>query len=129
MRTNILPSELQVGQRVAIGRYGSWGNVSSQGVYVVAKVDKMKAVLRREGDGHERTWSVKRNEEFKKYSNGEKYVERNTFIETVESMEERNERRRRETVLVGLWKDLEKAAERKNVAEAEAVLAKIKEAA
>ena len=109
MRTNILPSELQVGQRVAVGRYGNW-RIMSQGVYVVAKANKMKVVLKREGDGYERTWSVKRNTE----TTGS-YSDRNTFIETIESMEERNAKYQEEVRVSNLWKEAAHAAECKNL--------------
>lgn len=66
-RTNILPSELKVGQRVAIAE-----SYNPQMGYIVAKVDKLKVILRRESDGYERKWSVKRNEE--QPHAGRKYV-------------------------------------------------------
>ena len=116
MRTNILPSELQVGQRVAISRWGNW-RATSQGIYIVAKVNKLKVVLKRESDGYERVWSVKRNVEIGTYGvgKGEKYVERNTFIESIESMEARNVKRQHEAMVNGLWRDVEEAAKRKNM--------------
>jgi len=125
MRTNILPSELQVGDRVAVGRHGSW-RVSSQGVYVVAKVNKLKVVLKREGDGYERTWSVKRNVEVKQYaSTGGKYEDNNTFIESVEAMEARNAKYQHEAMVNSLWRDAEEAAKRKNMTALKDIVAQL----
>ena len=81
MRTNILPSELKVGDKVAI-----WGtSMFPNRGYTVAKVDKMKAVLVR-GDNYERVFSVKRNCEIP--TKDRTYVERYACIITEERAEE-----------------------------------------
>jgi hypothetical protein len=120
-------SSLVVGQRVSIARYGSW-NVTSQGVYVVAKTNKLKAILRREHDGYERVFSVKRGLELKQYaSTGDKYEDRNTFIETVEAMEARKVKLRKEQDIRALWQDAEKAAQSKNLKDLMQVVKMIEE--
>jgi hypothetical protein len=96
-------STLVPGNRVSIRHHET-----SQGVYVVAKANKMKVVLKRESDGYERHWSVKRDTELA--TEGRKYVDRYTWLETVEDMEARNVARIRETARRNAWADVEKAA-------------------
>ena len=124
MRTNILPSELKVGQRVSLARYGSWGHVSTQGTYIVVKVNKLKAVLNRESDGYERTFSVKRNCEVKAWLNGKDY-DNNTFIESLEQAAARQEVQHKVAKINGLWRELESAASGKRLETVKNVLAEL----
>jgi hypothetical protein len=112
MRTNILPSELQVGQRVAVSRWGMW-HATTQGVYIVAKANKLKVVLKRESDGYERTWSVKRNTEMPIHKGG--YVDDSTFIESIEAMNARAAKMQKERERADAWANAEKAAKDKNL--------------
>ena len=95
---------LQVGQQIAVARPLSW-SVSSEGIYRVSKVNKMKVEVTRDSDGYMRQFSVKRQCEV---GSTDRY--RGAFLETVEDQKarhaEESERRNR----VAAWSAVESAA-------------------
>ena len=111
-------STLRVNDEVAVVRHGSW-NTITQGVYVVAKVDKVKVVLKRKSDGYERIFSVKTGLE----KGSSRY--HSASIESVERMEARMKAQDKERRIRDAWKTLEAAASQKNFPAAEAALAEI----
>ena len=94
-------STLQAGQEVAIARPGSW-NTSSQGVYKVIKVNKVKVVLER-ADGVQREFSVKTKKEL-----GVSYDSR-SFIETLADKLKRDVEQYRQQKLGIAWVNLQQA--------------------
>lgn len=112
-------NELKAGDKVGIARGGSW-RVRSEGIYTVSKVDKVKVVLQRESDKHERTFSVKTGDE----KGSSKY--RSAFLEPVESQEARNKQQAREQEWSAAWSALEAAVSKKDLASVDTTLALIK---
>lgn len=112
-------TKLAVGDKVAIARTGSW-SIMNEGVYTVVKVNKMVVVVRREADGYERTFSVKRRCET---SSTNRY--RSAFLETVDAQEAREESRKKEREYRQSWADLERAALNRDLAAAKALVAKL----
>lgn len=112
-------NELKVGDKVGIARNGSW-SVRSEGVYVVAKADKVKVVLQRESDKYERTFSAKTGDE----KGSTKY--RSAFLETVEAQEARNKAQAREQEVQTAWRALEAAVAKKDLGEVAKATALIK---
>jgi len=106
---------LKLNDEVSIVRYGSW-SARSEGIYVVAKADKMKVVLKRKTDGYERTFSVKTNIE----KGASRY--HSSAVETIADMERREFNLKREQELRNAWKTLEAAASQKNLAAADAAI-------
>lgn len=111
-------SELTVNSKIAVARPGSW-TTHSEGVYTVVKVDKVKVVVSRVGDGHTRTFSVKRRCELPANSF------RNAYLETVEEQEARNLRLAAEQALRRLWEMGEQGARNKDLTALKAVVAEL----
>ena len=111
-------STIKVNDEVSVVRHGSW-SARSEGVYVAAKVDKMKVVLKRKTDGYERIFSVKTQQE--KGSN--RY--HTASIETIAEMEKREAAQAKDHAIRCGWKDLELAVSQKNLAAVGEALAHI----
>ena len=111
-------STLKVDDEVAVFHHGSW-TTHSEGAYIVAKADKMKVVLKRKGDGYERTFSVKTRLE----KGATKY--HSPMIETIAEMQARNTELEKERNIRDAWTTLKEAVSQKNIAAAEAALAHI----
>lgn len=94
-------STLQVGQEVSIARSGNW-STSSQGVYKVIKVNKIKVVLERE-DGVQREFSVKTKKEL-----GVSYDSK-SFIETLGDKLKRDAEQYKQQKLGIAWVNLQQA--------------------
>jgi hypothetical protein len=99
---------LQVGQKVAVARYGSW-TIMSEGVYIVAKADKVKVVVKRESDGYERTFSVKKGTE----KGSTRY--HSAFLESIEDRDARIVKKNAENEVRLAWSKAEQAAQSKNI--------------
>lgn len=100
---------LKVGQEVAVGRTGSW-RVMHEGIYVVSKADKLKVVLKRNSDGYERTFSVKRRCE-----KGCEGYYTSPFIESVDDYLKRQAKYDKERDMRDAWDKLEQAARNKSM--------------
>ena len=94
-------STLQAGQEVSIARSGNW-STSSQGVYKVIKVNKIKVVLERE-DGVQREFSVKTKKEL-----GVSYDSK-SFIETLGDKLKRDAEQYKQQKLGIAWVNLQQA--------------------
>lgn len=114
---------LKVGDQVTISCVRSW-NIAYQGIYNVVKADKVKIVLRREGDGYERVFSVKTGYE-KSYDG--KYIEKHTRIEPVENMIAHNKKMDKERAINSIWSKIQNAANRKRYNELKEVFAELQE--
>lgn len=97
---------LKVGDIVAVARHGSW-DISNQGEYRVAKVNKVKVVVERVGDNYQREFSVKKRSEM-----GSSF--HNAFLETVEEQQARIAARQREVAKRRAWSAVEQAARDKD---------------
>lgn len=115
---------LTVGQQVAVARTGSW-RTGSEGVYTVVKVNKMKVVLRRLSDGYERVFSVKRRVELNR--SGGSY--NSAYLETVDSMTQREAQQQQERDRKQAWRDAEAAAARNDLAKLKELVAKLEQMA
>ena len=93
---------LVVGQQVGIAKHGAW-ETRSQGLYMVVKANKVKVVVRRLVDDHERLFSVKRGCEV----GGNKY--NSAFLETVEAQAAREAKKTAARNIDSAWEELEKA--------------------
>ena len=100
-------STLQVGQEVAVTRANNW-STSSQGIYKVIKVNKVKVVLERE-DGVQREFSVKTKKEL-----GISYDSK-SFIETLGDKLKRDAEQYRQQKLSTAWVNLQQAAQGKDL--------------
>ena len=113
-------SELQIGQQVGVAYAGGW-SVQSQGLYIVKDINKVRIVLVRESDGHQRTFSSRTGIE----KGSDRYY--SAFIESVAVQVERakvNEHRR---AVDKAWADVEQAAKQKNHAAVTAALEVVKQ--
>ena len=110
-------STLKVGDEVAVARSGSW-MVHSEGVYTVAKVDKLKVVVRRKSDNYERVFSVKRRCEM-----GKENSYRSAYLEPVADKEARERKMERERDVRRAWSDAEQAGRNKDMVALRAALA------
>ena len=99
-------STLGIGQEVAIARQGNW-STSSQGIYKVIKLDKVKLVLERE-DGVQRSFSVKTKKEL-----GVSYDSK-SFVETLGDKLKRDAEQYRQQKLANAWVNLQQAAQGKD---------------
>ena len=99
---------LTLNQRVAIARHGSWGTID-EGVYIVQKLNKVKAVLSRESDGHIRTFSVKTCKEL-----GD-WVTSATYVRSIEERERELSKRRAKDALDKAWANVQTAANVRNL--------------
>ena len=102
-------STLKVGDEVSVARSGSW-DTRSEGVYKVVKVNKLKLIVQRVGDGYERSFSVKRRCE-----SGASDRDRSAFLETVADKEQREARQKRERDVKNAWAAVEQAGRSKSV--------------
>ena len=102
-------STLKVGDEVSVARSGSW-DTRSEGVYKVVKVNKLKLIVQRVGDGYERSFSVKRRCE-----SGASDRYRSAFLETVADKEQREARQKRERDVKNAWAAVEQAGRGRNV--------------
>lgn len=100
-------STLSIGQEVSVARHGNW-STSSEGVYKVIKLDKVKLVLERE-DGVQRSFSVKTKKEL-----GVSYDSR-SFVETLGDKLKRDEQNYREQNINNAWVNLQQAAKGKDL--------------
>ena len=100
-------STLQVGQEVAVIRANNW-STSSQGIYKVIKVNKVKVVLERE-DGVQREFSVKTKKEL-----GISYDSK-SFIETLGDKLKRDAEQYRQQKLGIAWVNLQQAVQGKDL--------------
>ena len=98
---------LNIGQEVAVARSGNW-STSSQGVYKVIKLDKVKLVLERE-DGVQRSFSVKTKKEL-----GVSYDSK-SFVETLGDKLKRDAEQYRQQKLASAWVNLQQAAQGKDL--------------
>jgi methionine aminopeptidase len=112
--------DLKVNDKLAIVRYGNRGVVSSQGVYTVVKADKMKVVMKRDGDGYERIWSVKKDCEL-----GEHGYHSASLI-TVRDLAECEANRIIKVAKANLYRDIETAAKNNNLEAIEKAVAELK---
>lgn len=110
-------SKLAVGDQVAVARMGSW-DVHSEGVYTVVKADKIKVIVQREGDGYERTFSVKKRSEMGK---DDRY--RAAYLEPVADKAARDALQQRRRDVNRAWSAAEQAARDKKVSALRAALA------
>ena len=110
---------LKAGNQVGIARVSSW-STHNEGVYTVVKADKVKVVLQRASDKHERTFSVKTGDE----KGSSKY--KSAFLESVVGQEQRAKKLAHELQVKDTWTRLSDAAEGKSVEKAEAALAELK---
>ena len=94
-------STLQVGQEVAVTRANNW-STSSEGIYKVVKVNKVKVVLERE-DGVQREFSVKTKKEL-----GISYDSK-SFIETLGDKLKRDAEQYKQQKLGSAWVNLQQA--------------------
>lgn len=117
-------STLAVGQSVAVSRFGR-RYIHNEGVYTVAKVNKVKVILARDTDGYVRTFSVKTRKELG--SNVYKYLE--TFIESVSDMTAREEKYQKERDVRNMWAELEQAARDKKLDTMKDLIAKLEQSA
>ena len=99
-------SALNIGQEVAVARSGNW-STSSEGVYKVIKLDKVKLVLERE-DGVQRSFSVKTKKEL-----GVSYDSK-SFVETLGDKLKRDAEQYRQQKLANAWVNLQQAAQGKD---------------
>ena len=99
-------STLQVGQEVAITRANNW-STSSEGIYKVIKVNKVKVVLER-ADGVQREFSVKTKKEL-----GLTYDSR-SFIETLGDKLKRDAEQYKQQKLGIAWVSLQRAVQGKD---------------
>lgn len=99
---------LTLNQRVAIARHGNRGPMD-EGVYIVQKLNKVKAVLSRESDGHIRTFSVKTCKEL-----GE-WCSPNTYLRSVEERASDLAKRQATFAVEKAWANVQTAANVKNL--------------
>ena len=102
-------STLAVGQSVAVSRFGS-RFIHNEGVYTVAKVNKVKVILARDTDGYVRTFSVKTRKELGALAY--KYFE--AFIESVSDLQAREEMYQKSAMLKTFGLRLKKPPETKS---------------
>lgn len=98
---------LSIGQEVAVTLCNNW-STSSQGIYKVIKLDKVKLVLERE-DGVQRSFSVKTKKEL-----GVSYDSR-SFVETLGDKLKRDAEQYRQQKLGIAWVNLQRAAQSKDL--------------
>ena len=108
-----------VGQTVGIAKHGAW-QTRSQGLYMVVKANKVKVVVRRLVDDHERLFSVKRGCEV----GGNKY--NSAFLETVEAQAAREAKKTAQKNVDSAWKDLENAVALRSIQQIEWTLSALK---
>ena len=112
---------LKVGQEVAIARTGTW-RIFSEGVYTVVKANKLKVVVRRNSDGYERTFSVKRKCEMSQEASY-----RAAYLESVEDMRLREAQYAAQRDRASAWTAAEQAARDKNLAALREAVAKLEQ--
>ena len=100
---------LQVGQRVGIARHASW-SILSEGIYTVAKANKMKVTVKRDSDGYERVFSVKRRCEA-----GAEDRYRAAYLESLETLQAREAEMKVQRAIRAAWNNAEHAAKHKNL--------------
>ena len=117
-------STLAVGQSVAVSRFGR-RFIHNEGLYTVAKVNKVKVILARDTDGYVREFSVKTRKELGALAY--KYLE--TFIEPVSDFQAREEKYQKERDVKTLWVGAEQAARDKNLDTLKDLVAKLEQSA
>ena len=109
---------LVVGQVVGVAEYyGFYHSVHLQGLYTVVKKNKMKVVIQRNGDGYERTFSIKTDREIKEYK-----TTRTAEIVSEGEYKLMELRRERELNTTKAWADIQKAASHKDIAALKAAM-------
>lgn len=114
-------STLKVGDKVAIARQGSW-SIYSEGVYTVIKVDKVKVVVKRDDDGIERVFSVKRRCEMNAANS---YQHR--YLESVEDMQAQEAQYKKKNDISRAWKNIEIASKSKNLGDLRIAVANLED--
>ena len=110
-------STLQAGQEVSIARSVNW-STSSQGVYKVIKVNKIKVVLER-ADGVQREFSVKTGKELGTL------VHNKSYIETLGDKLKRDAEQYKQQKLGIAWVNLQQAAQGKDLKKIKQSLAEL----
>ena len=109
----------EVDQVVGVIRYGTWGDVSHQGLYRVTKSNKVRTHLKRLTDGYEREFSAKTGIE----KGSERY--RSAQIVTEEKYRQFEADKIERTRISNCWDSIENAAHKRNLIELKEMIAKL----
>lgn len=116
--------ELEVGQVVGLARMANgYGPDRSLGICRVTKRNKIRIVLTRESDGYEFSFSAR----YAYRLLGDGQVDYDTYVESVESQEIREQRLVKRSEIESAWAELERATKRRKMTEVREALAKIKD--
>ena len=102
---------------VAVARTGSWG-IMNEGHYFVVKANKVRVVVERACDGHQRVFSVRRREEITRDNVGY----HTAFLESVEEQDRRIKKKIHEQAVCAAWKNLEHAGRDRSLQSVRAAL-------
>lgn len=116
--------ELEVGQRVGVAvMASSYGPDRSLGICRVTKKNKVRIVLERESDGFQVQFSTRLGHRLL----GEGRVGYNTYVESVESQQSREQRSAQREKINQVWSHVEQATKRRRTAEIRDLLDQIQQ--
>lgn len=116
--------ELAVGDRVGVARMANrYGPDMSIGLYRVIKKNRVRIVLERETDGYQVHFSAR----FGYRLMGQGQVDYDTYVESVEAQQAREARKAQRAELVCVWDQLEQAARRRQLGQAQELLTRVQQ--
>lgn len=113
--------DIKVGDKRGIIGGRGWGGVFFEGIYKIVKIDKVKIVLEREGDGYQRTFSAKTGIE--KGSNSY----RTPLIITVDDYTARQESVKKQNIIVSQWDLIKEHANNQKLSDLKAAISELEE--
>ena len=110
----------KVGDSVGVLGGGSfWHTFTEGGLHTIVKKDKVKIVVKRDSDGHERKFNLRG------YEAGDKY--RRSYLVSEQEYQDTLDELSRARVIRSAWSDLENAVNRKYIPDIESFVGALKQ--